>query len=693
MPAGEPRLTRNWQRFFYFVVIVDLVAVGAGLYFAYRVTNVVEASIAANKMSALRRERYLELGRLASAVDAPGNDVFASGDPVAEERRLTEAQAVFERALDAARAELSNSAPGPARDAMLNHLGSVKKSSAEMVAEGHRLLQHFRRGEQELAGQRMAAMDRHYADLNVAITNLRSNAIASEIASLDLEAREARSLQGYQGVIAAAILLMIAASGIYGHKLSARAQAHQIEREGYIARLRESEATLEQRVLERTQALRTTEERLRLAGRATNDALWDWDIHTDSIWWNDAFHSLFGHSATQPTFAFRMALVHPEDAERVATGLRQFLEQGGDVWRAEYRVRRANGSYAWVLDRGYAVRDAGGRPRRVIGAMMDITDRKEAERMKSDFVSFVSHQLRTPLAGMSWMLELAGRQRGAARHGARVHRRGAGVRRAARLAGERSPRRREARERTHCVLARKCRAGRADRQRRTGDERPDCGAEPRRARAPAVSGSGGLGRCAAGSPGCHESAVERREVHTAGRPDRRHAARPEGHGAVDGRRQRRRHPPGRPGPSVRALLPGRERRRHGSGRHRSRTPSRSSDRRAGWRTCVVRIGRRTRRAVLVHAAGRTGRSAGLMTRSRRVLLVEDDRFLRRACEASLRQRGFDVTTASEGDEGLRLARTEPYPDIVLLDLLMPKLPGSRCCGRCAPIRRRPGFPY
>jgi two-component system, OmpR family, phosphate regulon response regulator PhoB len=59
----------------------------------------------------------------------------------------------------------------------------------------------------------------------------------------------------------------------------------------------------------------------------------------------------------------------------------------------------------------------------------------------------------------------------------------------------------------------------------------------------------------------------------------------------------------------------------------------------------------------------------------RVLLVEDDKFLRRACEASLRQRGFDVVAATDGEEGLRLARTPPPPDVVLLDLLMPKLPG------------------
>ena len=61
--------------------------------------------------------------------------------------------------------------------------------------------------------------------------------------------------------------------------------------------------------------------------------------------------------------------------------------------------------------------------------------------------------------------------------------------------------------------------------------------------------------------------------------------------------------------------------------------------------------------------------------ARRILLVEDDRFLRRACEISLRQRGFSVTTAADGEEALRKARAEP-PDLILLDLLMPKMTGT-----------------
>ncbi len=58
----------------------------------------------------------------------------------------------------------------------------------------------------------------------------------------------------------------------------------------------------------------------------------------------------------------------------------------------------------------------------------------------------------------------------------------------------------------------------------------------------------------------------------------------------------------------------------------------------------------------------------------RILLAEDDRFLRRAAEATLRRHGFDVLTAVDGEEALRLARAE-RPDLVLLDLIMPKLQG------------------
>jgi CheY-like chemotaxis protein len=60
--------------------------------------------------------------------------------------------------------------------------------------------------------------------------------------------------------------------------------------------------------------------------------------------------------------------------------------------------------------------------------------------------------------------------------------------------------------------------------------------------------------------------------------------------------------------------------------------------------------------------------------ARRVLLAEDDRFLRKAAETALKRHGFAVVPAVDGDEALRLARAEP-PDLVLLDLIMPKMQG------------------
>lgn len=63
-----------------------------------------------------------------------------------------------------------------------------------------------------------------------------------------------------------------------------------------------------------------------------------------------------------------------------------------------------------------------------------------------------------------------------------------------------------------------------------------------------------------------------------------------------------------------------------------------------------------------------------MTAPRRVLVAEEDRYLRRAAEARLRQQGFTVLTAADGEEALRVARTE-QPDLILLDLIMPKVQG------------------
>jgi PAS domain S-box-containing protein len=129
------------------------------------------------------------------------------------------------------------------------------------------------------------------------------------------------------------------------------------------------------------ESLRISEERLRLVMEATNDAIWDIDLQSGTIWWNETYNMCFGRrpKETESSWDWWIEHIHPEDRQRVSSSLRALIE-GSDVrWSAEYRYARTDGAYAHVLDRALVTRDADGRALRVLGAMQDITARKQAE--------------------------------------------------------------------------------------------------------------------------------------------------------------------------------------------------------------------------------------------------------------------------------------------------------------------------
>ena len=129
--------------------------------------------------------------------------------------------------------------------------------------------------------------------------------------------------------------------------------------------------------------LRRNEQRLRLALKATNDVVWDWDMVNDSQRWNEAGTAVFGWTdivEAPQTAAWWLARVHPEDRRRVEEKFcAAVIDPSMELWNDEYRFRRADGAFAYVVDRGHILRNADGRGVRMIGAMLDITDRKRAE--------------------------------------------------------------------------------------------------------------------------------------------------------------------------------------------------------------------------------------------------------------------------------------------------------------------------
>ncbi len=129
------------------------------------------------------------------------------------------------------------------------------------------------------------------------------------------------------------------------------------------------------------EALRENEERLRIVSQATNDAVWDWNLITEAVWWNDGVRTLFGYAAADvgPTASWWYDHIHPDEREHVVGGIHALIDSGGQHWSAEYRYRRADGAYAVVFDRGYVFHDESGKPVRMIGAMIDISERRRAE--------------------------------------------------------------------------------------------------------------------------------------------------------------------------------------------------------------------------------------------------------------------------------------------------------------------------
>ncbi len=127
--------------------------------------------------------------------------------------------------------------------------------------------------------------------------------------------------------------------------------------------------------------LRVREERFQLATRATNDVIWDWDLTTNDLLWNHNFQKLFGYSVEEigTDVTSWTSRLHADDLRGVEESVHHAIESGEQSWAGEYRFRRRDDSYAFVTDRGFIVYDKSGKPVRMVGSMMDITERRQIE--------------------------------------------------------------------------------------------------------------------------------------------------------------------------------------------------------------------------------------------------------------------------------------------------------------------------
>jgi PAS domain S-box-containing protein len=182
---------------------------------------------------------------------------------------------------------------------------------------------------------------------------------------------------------------------------------------------------------EAEEALRESEERLRLGLDAGNTGTWDWDIVRDRVTWSERVYEF--HGLQEGEFSGRVEdftrLVHPEDLARVREAITRALEDR-EPYHIEFRVVHRSGAVRWISTNGKVYYDERGRPVRMLGATTDVTARKLAElerdrlleverharveaerssRMKDEFLATLSHELRTPLNAILGWSQLLGR--------------------------------------------------------------------------------------------------------------------------------------------------------------------------------------------------------------------------------------------------------------------------------------------
>ena len=118
-----------------------------------------------------------------------------------------------------------------------------------------------------------------------------------------------------------------------------------------------------------------------LVEKATSDTIWDWNIQEDKLQWNKGIEYVFGYKKNQITTNSNWWFqnIHPEDSVKMSIKLYSFIEQKTDYWQDEYRFKCADNTYKYVLDKGFLIKDEQGKPSRMIGAIQDITQKKEEE--------------------------------------------------------------------------------------------------------------------------------------------------------------------------------------------------------------------------------------------------------------------------------------------------------------------------
>jgi signal transduction histidine kinase/ActR/RegA family two-component response regulator len=222
--AGAPR----WHHVYFVLAAFDLITVLFSLALTHNLMSIHERSVETSRQWSQRLGAITELSDLAQAANAPGNNVFDTGN-VAVERPLRDAAvAAFNARLTAIARELNANVSAEERAEISHALGEAAISMTAMIAQSEWIFRHFEQGNRRAAGQRMAAMDRTYAGVTQNISAAINGVQRVQSNYLEEQTAVADNLRAFETVIVVFILMMVGGVTFYGHRISQAMRLNEI---------------------------------------------------------------------------------------------------------------------------------------------------------------------------------------------------------------------------------------------------------------------------------------------------------------------------------------------------------------------------------------------------------------------------------------------------------------------------------